>query len=78
MIVDSGCPRSLMGSKELEKLNWTDYKIEHVKEENFRFGPSKTYPSNKKIKLPVVFGNNELEFDFLLFRVKSQFCWATI
>ena len=51
IVVDSGCPRSLMGEEELEKLSCKlDVQIVKVKEENFRFGPSKVYSSRRKAK----------------------------
>ena len=40
IIVDSGCPRSLMGDKELDKLrDLVGVKEFKVKDEGFRFGP---------------------------------------
>ena len=64
IIVDSGCPRSLMGSKELENLSWVDIKFKDIKTEHFRFGPSRVYSSNFKVKFPVRIEQHELEFEF--------------
>ena len=51
MIVDIGCPRSLMGIKEYETLlnSLTPSEVDGIKEfaasEKFKFGPSKLYES---------------------------------
>jgi hypothetical protein len=52
IIVDSGCPRSLLGDKELERLKELVKVHEfQVKDEGFRFGPSRVYNSNKRLVL---------------------------
>ena len=52
IIVDSGCPRSLMGKKELARLKETNDVTEfRVKDEGFRFGPSRVYNTNRKVKV---------------------------
>ena len=54
IIVDSGCPRSLMGKKELAKLKETNDVTEFkVKDEGFRFGPSRVYNTDKKFKVRI-------------------------
>ena len=66
MIVDSGCPRSLMGLKEYEKLK-QEYETEvlNFKEhEKFRFGPSKSYTSGSKVRVPMRIGDSEFCVDF--------------
>ena len=59
IIVDSGCPRSLMGDKEFDKLK-ESLKLEskHVKEERFKFGPSRIYVSKVKAIVPLELGDN--------------------
>ena len=59
MIVDSGCPRSRMGDKEYEKLR-RNFKTQSMRirdDEKFRFGPSKTYTSEFKVKIPMRLGD---------------------
>ena len=71
IIVDSGCPRSLMGDKELDKLkDLVDVKEVKVKDEGFRFGPSRVYNSNKKVKFSMQIGIQDVECEF--FVVKSD------
>ena len=53
MIVDSGCPCSLMGRNKLVKLDWINIQLDEVKSEKFRFGPSKVFPSTTKVKFPI-------------------------
>ena len=68
MIVDSGCPRSLMGWKEFEKLK-RGYETELLKikeHEKFRFGPSKTFNSETKVRVPMRFGDTEIFIDFFI------------
>ena len=68
MIVDSGCPRSLMGDKEYEKLR-SKFKTESMKlsaNERFRFGPSKTYNADFKVKIPMRLGDLRLNADFFI------------
>ena len=49
IVVDSGCPRSLLWDKELEILKEIVEVLEYsVMEETLRFGPSSIYKSNKK------------------------------
>ena len=58
MIVDIGCPRSLMGNKEYKKLlsSLSSSELRNIKEfkanEKFRFGPSRSYKSLLKIEIP--------------------------
>ena len=67
VIVDSGCPRSLMGDQQLDGLkDLIDVTICNVKEEGFRFGPSKIYRSNKKAKFSMRIGINEVDCEFFL------------
>ena len=59
MIIDIGCPRSLMGFKEYERYkdSLSSYELERIKEtkvsEKFRFGPSRIYDSRFKIEMPM-------------------------
>ena len=59
MIVDIGCPRSLMGKKEYRKLlkSLSSSRLERVKEfkacERFRFGPSRAYEALFKVEIPL-------------------------
>ena len=57
MIVDCGSPRSLMGLGEYSKL-MDVYATEKVegKDERFKFGPSRIYESEFKIKCPMNVG----------------------
>ena len=67
IIVDSGCPRSLMGDQELDKLkDLVDIEEIIVKDEGFRFGPSRVYISNKKVKFTMHIGINEIECEFFV------------
>ena len=62
LMVDSGCPRSLMGLKEYEKLKKSYILSEEgVSSENFKFGPSRLYKSRFKVKLPVYFEECTME-----------------
>ena len=76
IIVDSGCPRSLTGDKELEKLKQlVDVSEFKVKDEGFRFGPSRVYTSNRKVKFKMHIGIQKKECEFLLYIViASQPC----
>jgi hypothetical protein len=68
MIVDSGCPRGLMGYKEYEKMK-KQYETEIIKlrkSERFRFGPSKSYTSESKVRIPMRIGESDLFVDFFL------------
>ena len=72
MIVDCGCPRGLMGYSEYEKLK-QNYETETIKlnrKEMFRFGPSKTYSSTCKVRVPMMIRNSELCMDFFLVDAK--------
>ena len=59
MILDIGCPRSLMGLKQYERFKkaLSESELEKVLEfpcnEKFRFGPSKLYNSIIRIELPL-------------------------
>ena len=69
IIVDSGCPRSLMGDHQLEELkNLIDVKIFSVKEEGFRFGPSKVYRTNTKAKITMQIGINVMKCEFFVIK----------
>ena len=58
MIVDIGCPRSLMGSNEYKRLrkSFSSSEKRSIKEcgakEKFRFGPSRTYGSALRVEIP--------------------------
>ena len=70
IIVDSGCPRSLMGVKEYEMMKH-EYEVEvlkhnHSDKENFRFGPSKSYKSEFKVRVPLKFGKSEVFGEFFV------------
>ena len=74
IVVDSGCPRSLMGEEELEKLRHkVDVEMIKVKEESFRFGPSRIYTSRKKARLTIQCGLNELDLEFFVIMDMSRF-----
>jgi hypothetical protein len=67
MVVDSGCPRSLLGEYELEILRkFMEIEVIDVKEESFRFGPSKIYTSNTKIVFPIKVGDCQIDFEFFV------------
>ena len=69
IIVDSGCPRSLMGDHQLEELkNLIDVKIFNVKKEGFRFGPSKVYRTNTKAKITMQIGINVMKCEFFVIK----------
>ena len=69
VIVDSGCPRSLMGDKQLEKLKeLVEVEIFDVRDEGFRFGPSKIYKSSKKAKITMRMGMNEMDCEFFVIK----------
>ena len=69
MTVDTGCPLTLVGEDwlssylEENKIRREDLKSTSCNQ-RFRFGPSKTYTSKEKIKLPVTMKqlNNKEEF----------------
>ena len=68
IIIDSGCPRSLMGMKEYEKIK-KEFEISaelDVKKENFKFGPSRLYESRIKVILPVYLKNGLIEIEFFV------------
>ena len=68
-IVDSGCPRSLMGHQQLDKLKeLVEVKIFTVRDEGFRFGPSKIYKSCKKAKITMRMGMNEMNCEFFVLK----------
>jgi hypothetical protein len=67
IVVDSGCPRSLLGDKELKKLKELVEVLEYdVKEEAFRFGPSRIYKSNKKVIFTMTIGVQEIDCAFFV------------
>jgi hypothetical protein len=59
IIVDSGCPRALMGDQEYKVLK-RKYRTEEKKlrrNERLRFGPSKVFESEFKARLFMQLGN---------------------
>ena len=67
VIVDSGCPRSLMGDQQLDKLKeLIEVDIFKVRDEGFRFGPSRIYKSRKKAKITMRRGVNEIDCEFFV------------
>ena len=67
IIVDCGCPRGLMGDVEYERLKeMVEVKEITVKEEGFRFGPSRVYNSNKKVKFSMRVGMNQTDCEFFV------------
>ena len=56
MILDCGCPRSLMGRSEFEKIKKEHkYLLTRTRNtERFKFGPSRTYDANIKVKLKLI------------------------
>lgn len=69
MIVDCGSPKSLVGFKEYHRLN-NEYSTEKLdaKSKKFRFGPSKVYESELKIRIPMKVGNIEIGAEFYVVR----------
>ena len=73
MIVDSGCPRGLMGYREYEKIK-LKYETETIKlcrKEMFGFGPSKSYSSEYKVtharqKYSYIVGLKALQLSFFM------------
>ena len=71
IIVDCGCPRSLMGDEEYYRLKeMVEVKEIKVKEEGFRFGPSRIYNSNKKVKFSMRIGMNQVDCEFFVVKGK--------
>ena len=67
IVVDSGCPRSLMGNEELRKLKQTVEVQEcNVRDERFRFGPSRVYTARRKVKFAMRVGINETDCEFFV------------
>ena len=68
IIVDSGCPRSLMGKQEF-KLLQDRFKIKKMKmreTEKFKFGPSRIYESYFKAGLNLKIGNESIHVEFYI------------
>ena len=70
MIVDTGCPRSVVGREWLEKyLAFNDIKMEDLERkpsfQNFRFGNGPLYPSKEIISLPVTWKEKDTEDSFV-------------
>ena len=68
IIIDSGCPRSLMGVKEFEKIKEV-FEISgeiDVGEEKFKFGPSRLYESRFKVRIPVYLEHSVIELEFFV------------
>ena len=70
MIVDSGCPRSLMGDQEYKSLkrNFKTEEKELKRNEKFRFGPSRVYESEFKAKLFMQLGHKDVNAEFFIVR----------
>ena len=69
VIVDSVCPRSLMGDQQLDQLrDLVKVNIFNVKDEGFRFGPSKVYKSNKKARITMRLGMNAIDCEFFILK----------
>ena len=67
IVVDSGCPRSLLGEEELVKLKeLVQVKEFRVKKEGFRFGPSRVYTATRKVKFRMQVGVNEIDCEFFV------------
>ena len=67
VIVDSGCPRSLMGDQQLDQLkDLVEVDLFNVQDEGFRFGPSKVYKSHKKAKFTMRLGIHEIDCEFFV------------
>ena len=68
IIVDSGCPRSLMGRKEYSILK-EKFKMKYLKlgtKEQFKFGPSRIYDADFKVLLYLRIGDEILEAKFFV------------
>ena len=64
IVVDSGCPRGLLGEEQLKRLKeFVDVEVFNVRAEGFRFGPSKIYRSSKKVRIAMRVGINEIFCD---------------
>ena len=66
MIVDIGCPNSVIGSKDvsnfksnLSEIQQKNLKTERV-DENFKFGPSGPYNCLEKLRFPIQLGQKVL------------------
>ena len=72
MIVDIGCPRSLMGKNEYRRLRESFSSSERIKivesgaNEKFRFGPSRTYGPELRIEIPMNIGDEEVRAKFFV------------
>ena len=59
MILDIGCPKSLMGVNEYRKLITSHSKrerdsvVKFFSHEKFKFGPSKLYSSKFRVEIPI-------------------------
>jgi hypothetical protein len=72
MVVDIGCPRSLLGRKEYERFlkslsessrrNIREYKAS----EKFRFGPSRTYESRSRIEITMSIKGEKVKAKFFV------------
>ena len=70
MVMDTGCPKSLVGRDWLMKYmekNGLDKKNLQRKQcdQKFRFGPSKIYKSNEIVSLPISVKEKEKENEFV-------------
>ena len=68
IIVDSGCPRSLMGDQEYKilKRNFRTEQKDLKRNERFRFGPSRVYESEFKAKLFMRLGSTDINVEFFV------------
>ena len=79
MIVDIGCPKSLMGDDQWEELLKTlsaqqlERMIINPCKALFKFGPSKSHIANFKAEFPLVIDDVVVESNFLLLKGIFQF-----
>ena len=67
IIVDSGCPRSLMGEQEYSKIK-AKFRVVEEKRVNdyFRFGPSRVHKASLKVSLLLRLGTKVKEVKFFV------------
>ena len=70
MILDTGCPRALMGEKQYEdiKRKFKNAKIRIRKNASFKFGPSKIHISEFKVELTLKLEEYELTAQFFVIK----------
>ena len=72
MVVDIGCPRSLLGRKEYERFlkSLPPSERRRIREdkasEKFRFGPSRTYESRSRIEIPMNIKGERIKAKFFV------------